>query len=139
MGLLTDDISINTILGKDSFFSNEVKIKGNLRVEGDVDGNIETTGNIFIGEKARIRGDIIAESAEIYGIVIGDVIAPKRLKIFSTAVVIGDVYTKRIQIADKSIFTGHCISHKNEEDYEKSKKDFETEKSVLENKIGNYI
>jgi len=137
MAFLTDDISINTILGEGSFISNELKIKGNLRIQGDVDGNIEATGSIFIGEKARVRGDIIASSAEIFGIVLGDVIAPKSIKILSTAAVIGDIFTKEVQIDRKAIFNGHCISHKEEEEYEKSKNLYITEKSILSNKISD--
>lgn len=135
MAFLTDDISFNTILGEGSFFANEVKINGNVRIQGDVDGNIETKGNIFIGEKSRIKGDIIASSAEIFGVVIGDITADKGVTIHSSATVIGDVFAKKVQIEDKSIFNGHCISIKNDEDYEKAKNSYITEKSILMNKI----
>lgn len=138
MGFLTDDISINTILGEGSFFSQKLQIKGNVRIEGDVDGDINATGNVFIGEKARIKGDINAESAEIYGIVLGDIVAPGGIKILSTAAVIGDICSKKVQIAMKAIFHGHCISHKDEEAYKKSKEAHESERAVLGNKIGGY-
>ena len=137
MAFLTDDIAINTILGEGSFFKNEVKIQGNVRIQGDVDGNIDATGNVFIGEKARIRGDVNASSAEIFGIVLGDIHAPHPVKIFSSAVVIGDVFTKAVQIEGKAVFQGHCISLRDEEKFEKSKNLFMTEKSILSNKIGS--
>ena len=137
MAFLTDDIAINTILGEGSFFKNEVKIQGNVRIQGDVDGNIDGTGNVFIGEKARIRGDVNASSAEIFGIVLGDIHAPHHVKIFSSAVVIGDVFTKAVQIEGKAVFQGHCISLRDEEKFEKSKNLFMTEKSILSNKIGS--
>ena len=137
MAFLTDDIAINTILGEGSFFKNEVKIQGNVRIQGDVDGNIDATGNVFIGEKARIRGDVNASSAEIFGIVLGDIHAPHHVKIFSSAVVIGDVFTKAVQIEGKAVFQGHCISLRDEEKFEKSKNLFMTEKSILSNKIGS--
>ena len=137
MAFLTDDIAINTILGEGSFFKNEVKIQGNVRIQGDVDGSIDATGNVFIGEKARIRGDVNASSAEIFGIVLGDIHAPHHVKIFSSAVVIGDVFTKAVQIEGKAVFQGHCISLRDEEKFEKSKNLFMTEKSILSNKIGS--
>ena len=139
MAFLKDDISINTILGEGSFFSNEVKVQGNLRIQGDVDGNIEAKGNVFIGEKARVRGDILADSAEIYGIVLGDIIAPKSIIIASTAVVIGDIFSREVQIDSKAIFSGHCISIKDEAEYEKAKKLYSTEKLIVSNKINNKI
>lgn len=137
MAFLTDDISINTILGEGSSFKNEVKVRGNLRIQGDVDGNVDASGNVFIGEKARIRGDVNADSAEIFGIVIGDINAPKYVKISSSAVVIGDIYTKRVQIEANAVFQGHCISHKNNEKFEKAKSTFLTEKSILSSKVAS--
>ena len=135
MGFLTDDISINTVLGDGSFFKNEVKVQGNVRIQGDVDGNIDATGNVFIGEKARIRGDINAASVEIFGILLGDIHAPHHVKIFSSAAVIGDVFTKHIQIEGKAVFQGHCISLKDDDKFEKSKNLFVTEKSILSKKV----
>ena len=137
MGFLADDISINTVLGNGSFFKNEVRVQGNVRIQGDVDGNIDATGNVFIGEKARIRGNINAASVEIFGILLGDIHAPQHVKIFSPAAVIGDVFTKRIQIEEKAVFQGHCISHRDDDKFEKSKIRFVTEKSILSSKIGN--
>lgn len=131
MAFLNDDISINTILGENSFFKNELKVNGNVRIYGDVDGSIDATGKVFIGEKARIRGDINASSAEIFGIVLGDVNAPKGVKIMSSAAVVGDVITTSVQIENKAIFKGHCISHKNEEDFERAKKRLSNEKAIF--------
>lgn len=131
MAFFTDDISINTILGENSFFKDEIKIDGNVRIYGNVDGNINATGKVFIGEKARIRGDINALSAEIFGIVLGDVNAPTSVKIMSSAAVIGDVTTKEVQIEEDAIFKGHCISHKDEAAFEKAKTRRLNEKAVL--------
>ena len=60
MGFLTDDISINTIIGLGSAVSGDVHANGFIRVDGDIDGNLESTGNIIIGDKARINGSITA-------------------------------------------------------------------------------
>lgn len=114
MAFLTDDISINTIIGAGSSVSGDIKINGFVRVDGDVDGNIETTSNIIIGAKARIRGDIRAASAVISGIVIGDITAPLSIKLLSTSAVIGDITSKRLVIEDKVILHGHCITLKDE-------------------------
>lgn len=131
MAFLTDDISINTILGENSFFKNEIKIDGNVRIYGDVDGNVNATGKVFIGEKARVRGDVNASSAEVFGIVLGDINAPKGVKIMSSAAVIGDVVTMEVQIENNAIFKGHCISHKDESEFERAKNYRSNEKAVL--------
>ena len=58
-----DDISINTMIGAGSAFSGDLKVSGGLMVDGDIDGNIELSGNIIIAERARVRGNIVAKSA----------------------------------------------------------------------------
>ncbi len=135
MAFLSDNASINTILGEGSSFRSGVKINGNVRIEGDIDGNVEATGNVFVGERAKIRGNISSDSIEIYGIVIGDVNAPTFVKLFSTSAVVGDIFTKKVQIADKAIFHGHCISWSDEALFEKAKNAWQTERSVLQNSV----
>lgn len=130
MAFFTDDISINTIIGLDSRFSGNISVNGFLRIDGDVDGNIETSGNIFIGEKARVRGNITASSAEVCGIVLGDIVAPKKIKLFSSSAVIGDLTTRNIEIEGNGIFHGHCISLTSEERYSESVSSYSDEKII---------
>jgi cytoskeletal protein CcmA (bactofilin family) len=115
-----DDISINTIVGPGSAVSGDVRVTGFARVDGDIDGNLETTGKLIIGEKARIRGNISAQSVAVGGIVEGDIAAPEFVKIFATSAVTGDVTTHRLEIAEEGVFHGHCIALKNTREYDKA-------------------
>ncbi|MCR5172845.1 MAG: polymer-forming cytoskeletal protein [Treponema sp.] len=124
MAFTQDDISINTLIGQGSFVSGDVKINGFIRVDGDVDGNIQTQSNVIIGDKSRVRGNINAASCIIGGIVTGDVTAPKGIKLLSGSVLIGDIVTKSLQIEENVIFNGHCISLKNEEEFNNESKKF---------------
>ena len=108
MAFSIEDISINTLIGPGSFVSGDVKINGFIRVDGDIDGKIETSSNVIIGEKARIRGNIDAASVVIGGIVIGDITAPKGIKLLSNSVLIGNVTTKSIQIEENVVFQKLC-------------------------------
>lgn len=134
MAFSIEDISINTLIGLGSFVSGDVKINGFIRVDGDIDGKIETSSNVIIGEKARIRGNIDAASVVIGGIVIGDITAPKGIKLLSNSVLIGNVTTKSIQIEENVVFNGHCISLSNDEEYNKSSKRF-LDKQVIRSKV----
>ena len=134
MAFSIEDISINTLIGPGSFVSGDVKINGFIRVDGDIDGQIETSSNVIIGEKARIRGNIDAASVVIGGIVIGDITAPKGIKLLSNSVLIGNVTTKSIQIEENVVFNGHCISLSNDEEYNKSSKRF-LDKQVIRSKV----
>ena len=117
MALRIDDISINTILGNGSAISGDIKVNGFVRIDGDIDGNLETDGNVIIGEHARIRGDVKAKSIIIGGIILGNIHALESAKVLSQAAVIGDIISHKVQIDDQALFHGHCISIKNEDSY----------------------
>ncbi|GMO12040.1 MAG: hypothetical protein Ta2A_21380 [Treponemataceae bacterium] len=115
--LKNDDISINTLIGQNSGVLGDVNVSGFVRVDGDVDGNLVTTGNVILGEKARIKGNITAQSAIIGGVVLGNICAPDKIQLLTTATVIGDLVTHRIEIAENVVFQGHCIAVNNDEKY----------------------
>lgn len=114
-----DDISINTIIGSGSAVSGNLRINGAMMIDGDIDGNIEASGNIIIGEKAKIRGNISARSATVSGIVLGDITAPEGIKLQATSTVIGDIATKRLILSAGVILHGHCIALSDTEEYQK--------------------
>lgn len=130
MAFTSDDISINTLIGPGSFVSGDIKINGFIRVDGDIKGKIESSSNIIIGERAKIQGNITASSIVVGGIVLGDITAPKGIKLLSTSVVIGDIMTKSLQIEEDVIFNGHCISLSNEEEFKASSRQYLDQQAI---------
>lgn len=130
MAFTSDDISINTLIGPGSFVSGDIKINGFIRIDGDIKGKIESSSNIIIGERAKIQGNITASSIVVGGIVLGDITAPKGIKLLSNSVVIGDIITKSIQIEDDAIFNGHCISLSNEEEFKASSRQYLDQQAI---------
>ena len=118
MAFRSDDISINTLVGNGSFIQGNLKVNGFIRIDGDIDGDLETDGAVIISERARIRGNLTAKSAVIGGIVLGDVKAKEGVKLLSSSAVIGNIITRKVQMEDKVVFHGHCISLANEEEYQ---------------------
>jgi len=130
MAFLIDDISINTIIGLGSAVSGDVHANGFIRVDGDIDGNLESTGNIIIGDKARINGNVSARSTVVGGIVLGDISAPEGIKLLSSSAVIGDITTKKLEIEENVIFHGHCIALKNEEEFTNAAESYRDKVSI---------
>lgn len=118
MALLNEDIVINSILGPGSTISGDIKVNGFVRVDGDIDGNLIATGNVIIGEKARILGNIQAKTITIGGIVKGNVIASQSVQLLSSSVVIGDITTRRIRADENVVLHGHCIALTDDTEYE---------------------
>lgn len=135
MALHADDISLNTIIGIDSSLVGNLRINGLVRIDGDVDGNIETTGKIIIGEKARIRGSVIAKAVVTGGVIQGDIIASDSIHLLSTALVFGDVIARKVQIEQNVILQGYCVSLKNEEEFLAIKKQWNDMKAITSNSM----
>ncbi len=134
MALRTDDISINTIIGKGSAISGNMKVNGFIRIDGDIDGSLETDGNVIVGENARIRGDLTAKSAIIGGIIKGNIKANESIKILADAAVIGDVISRKVQVDGSAVIHGHCISIKDEAEYGKTSGEYLQSKAI-KNKV----
>ena len=117
MALRIDDISINTILGQGSAITGNIKINGFVRIDGDIDGTLETDGNIIIGENARIRGNIKAKSVIVGGIVLGNIEAAQSIKVLSASAVVGDIISHKVQVEQDAIIHGHFISIKDEQKF----------------------
>lgn len=120
MALKVDDISINTIIGKGSSITGNLRINGFVRLDGDINGNLETDGNIIIGDSARIKGDVKAKAVIVGGIVLGNILAQESIKLLSNSAVLGDIISRKVQVEDKATFHGHCISIKDEEQFKKT-------------------
>lgn len=133
MALLNDDISINTLIGFGSSIKGDIKINGFTRIDGDLDGNLETSGNVIIGSKARIKGNITARSVTVGGIVKGNILAPESVHLLSTSAVIGDIQSHKI-CAEQDVFLhGHCIALSDDTNYKNAVNDWNNRLAVSAN------
>lgn len=135
MAVFNDDIFINSIIGNGSSIRGDIKINGFMRIDGDLEGNLETTGNVLVGENARIAGNITARSITVGGIIKGNVVAPEQVHLLSSSIVIGDIQTRRFQADENVIVHGHCISLYDETEYESASAEWENIKSISQKAI----
>ncbi len=135
MAFRSDDISINTLIGNGSFIKGNMRVNGFIRIDGDIDGDIETDGAVIISEKAKIRGNLTAKSAIVGGIVLGDISVKSGVKLLSSSAVIGNIIAKKVQMEDDVIFQGHCISISDEERFEQAKKYFLQQKAIRDKAV----
>lgn len=89
-----------------------VKLKGNLRSDGDitvdgsVNGEIKTKGTVNIGPNAHIIANVQAKNVNISGTVQGNIVAVEKLSISESGRVYGDVSANILAISAGAIFTG---------------------------------
>lgn len=89
-----------------------VKLKGNLKSDGDVfvdgilTGEIRTKGSVVIGPNANIIASIKAKNVSVSGTVQGNIDATDRLNISESGRVLGDISANILAIEPGAVFTG---------------------------------
>ena len=99
------DFSINTIIGPNTSLTGDIEAGGFTRIDGSIRGDVRAKGRVVIGERARMKSNVTGTSITIGGVVYGNIIADGHLVVLSTALIIGDIITRRIQ-ADEG-----CLIH----------------------------
>ncbi len=80
----------------------------NLRINGKFEGTLETRGNLTIGQSAIVLADIVGDNVIVGGRVKGRITAKERLTLLPTAIVEGDLYPAKLNVAEGAILEGHC-------------------------------
>jgi cytoskeletal protein CcmA (bactofilin family) len=93
-----------SVIGPDLIIHGNLTSKGEVQVDGEVQGDIHGT-YVVIGEKARITGGIVAEEIVVRGHVMGSV-RGKRVMLQSSSHVEGDIYHQALAIEQGAFFEG---------------------------------
>lgn len=105
---------IVNIIQQQTVIVGDIQCNGDLRLDGEVKGNIKINGRLVMGHDAKVEGIIECENAEISGKIKGDIKVKDSLHLKKHAVVEGDIYVKRIIIEGDAVFNGKCIMRKTE-------------------------
>jgi cytoskeletal protein CcmA (bactofilin family) len=108
--------SISTTLGKETVFRGTMKFSKSLKIDGTFEGEIDSSGFLYVDENAVVTADIKVRSMIIGGTVRGNIVATEKLEMLSTGRVYGDIQTPRLRIADGVVFEGKCEMIKNPDD-----------------------
>jgi cytoskeletal protein CcmA (bactofilin family) len=98
----------SNIIGKETSLEGDLNTSGNLRVEGRIVGSIQTKAKVVLGDTSAVKGDIIAQTAEIGGEVHGTIKVSGLLTLKPTAVVSGDIITGKLVFEEGAKFNGTC-------------------------------
>ncbi|MCH8231888.1 MAG: polymer-forming cytoskeletal protein [Bacteroidetes bacterium] len=98
----------SNIIGKGTMVEGNLETYGNIRVEGQVIGNIKTKSKVALGQSSRVEGNILAQNAEVAGEVSGTVEVTELLLLKSTAVISGDIITNKLIVESGATFNGGC-------------------------------
>ena len=99
---------IGTILGETTIFSGVMKFTDSLKINGNFEGEIISTGFLYVDVGAVVNADIEVDSIVIAGVVRGNIVASSHVEMMSGGQVYGNVRTSRLRISDNVVFEGKC-------------------------------
>ncbi len=97
-----------TYIDRGCEMSGELRFRENVRIDGNVDGEIHGDKTVVIGEEAVIRARIRAANVVVHGTVEGDVLASGETTLHKSAAVTGELQTGGIVVERGARLSG-CI------------------------------
>lgn len=106
---------IIAFVGEEVTFKGTIRYQGTVRVDGRLEGEIHTDGNLIIGQKAVITATIQAGTITCQGRITGDIEAASQVRLLNPAVFNGSITTPSISIDEGVLFNGTCHMPRKEE------------------------
>jgi cytoskeletal protein CcmA (bactofilin family) len=106
--------AVNTFVSEGTRFQGTIEVRGNLHIEGQVEGSIESTGTVTIGEPAVVIADVRAREATVAGRLRGRVVGRERVALLPGCRLEGDVHATSFKIEDGAYFHGNCVMGEDE-------------------------
>ena len=94
-------------IGKTILIKGEISGQEDVYVDGQIEGSVQLLGNsLTIGPNGRVHASVAAKNVTVGGSLEGNIQASERTEMRKSAVVNGDVQTRRIAIEEGAFFKG---------------------------------
>jgi cytoskeletal protein CcmA (bactofilin family) len=104
---------IDSLIGRQTEFTGDVRFSGGLHVDGVIKGNViadeDSDAVLTLSEHGSVRGQISVPQVVLSGAVMGDVYAERHVELTSSARISGDVYYGLIEMAMGAEVNGSLI------------------------------
>ena len=95
-----------TIISSGVRIEGKVTSTGNIRIDGEIQGDISSKSNVIVGESGTVNGQIDADSITIAGKVSGSLKAKDKINLETKANFEGDLSTKILIVEAGAKFEG---------------------------------
>lgn len=100
----TPDVS--AFIGKGVDFKGTIIYNGTVRIDGSLEGEVQTDGVLLIGEEAVLKAKVTAGTVVCKGKITGDVTATEKIRLRAPAVLNGGVKAPMLSIEEGVLFNG---------------------------------
>jgi cytoskeletal protein CcmA (bactofilin family) len=104
----SDNSNKINMIGVGTTIEGNINSSENIRFDGNLVGNLNTKGKVFVGQSGKINGEIRCKNCEVEGIVEGKLVVDELLSLRSMSKVYGEIRTGKLAIEPGAVFTGKC-------------------------------
>lgn len=97
-----------TLIGAEAYFHGVLNVKGAVRIDGSVEGDVTDALGVEVGKAGRVKGNISAETLSVAGEVVGDVVVSRHLELLASGRITGKIRCPKIRIEEGAQFNGEC-------------------------------
>src|SRR5262245_28945443 len=97
-----------TVIGSDAQFKGELAFQGGVRIDGQFEGSISTSGKVFVSKTGRVRAEVKAGSIAVEGTIDGNVTAEDRCELRASCTLRGDLKAAKLLVVEGATFVGRC-------------------------------
>lgn len=101
-------LEVQTLISKDCSIVGDITLKGTVKIDGKLEGNLKTKGDVIVAPKAEVIGNISAHNVLIAGTVTGDVTAKGQVSMMSKGKLKGDITYSAMAMEEDAEITGSC-------------------------------
>lgn len=96
------------MIGPGTKIVGDLHTNGDIRIDGNIEGNVNSKGKVVIGNNGIVKGEVICTNAEISGSLNGKVTASELLSLKATSKFNGEIKSGKLSIEPGAIFSGTC-------------------------------
>ena len=88
------------VIEKSTKIIGDIFSKADFRIDGEVEGNITTSGKVVVGNNGKISGKLNCSNADISGNISGNIEVNETLSLMSDSYVQGEIITGKLSVEE---------------------------------------
>lgn len=101
------------IISEGTKIKGDIAANGDIRIDGELVGNISAKGRLVVGPSGKIQGEVDCSNIEVSGFIKGKVTAGELLNMKSSSQIDGDIIAGKLSVEPGSMFSGTCTMGNN--------------------------